>query len=146
MDEHASEDRDYVRALENHIAQLETKLATADKLTDEPIATVYELNDQESQQSSRPTSHLGNIVGLLSIGNADSPAYIGSSSGYAIATSLDEMVHATVWNSALWLPLENGSKQETTEAASMWGFVACERPRQMLTIAVGEYRYPRLEQ
>lgn len=37
-------------------------------------------------------------------GNAEAHSYIGSSSGYGLATDLGRMVQATVWNKALWVP------------------------------------------
>lgn len=41
-------------------------------------------------------------MGLLSLGNGSE--YVGSSSGYALATDLGRLVRATVWNKALWVP------------------------------------------
>ncbi|KAK7990959.1 hypothetical protein PG990_015239 [Apiospora arundinis] len=95
----------YTRALEERIAFLESK--------------VTELNNhqfqQEEEERQRQYHHpslshppprnnsnaLGEVVELLSMGNFEAPAYIGSSSGLNLALNLGEMVQATVWNKAI---------------------------------------------
>jgi hypothetical protein len=37
-------------------------------------------------------------VGLLALSSSEAPAYVGSSSGLALATNLGEMVQTSVWN------------------------------------------------
>jgi hypothetical protein len=44
-------------------------------------------------------SNIADIVGFLSLGGE--AAYVGSSSGFSLATNLGQMVQATVWNKAL---------------------------------------------
>lgn len=50
---------------------------------------------------SSSASTLGEIVGFLSLGRAESLTYVGSSSGLPLAVNLGEMVRATVMNDAL---------------------------------------------
>lgn len=45
------------------------------------------------------TSSIADIVGFLSLGGE--AAYVGSSSGFSLATNLGQMVQATVWNKAI---------------------------------------------
>lgn len=60
--------------------------------------------------------NVADVVGLLSLGNGDAGAqsYIGSSSGYALATDLGRMVQSTVLNKALWL--SNSSRGHTVQS------------------------------
>ena len=60
-------------------------------------------------------------MGLLSLGNGNAAAqtYVGSSSGYALATDLGRMVQATVWNKALWLPaVDTGCNEQQSDRES----------------------------
>lgn len=41
---------------------------------------------------------VGEIVGLLALSSSEAPAYVGSSSGLALAADLGEMVQTSVWN------------------------------------------------
>lgn len=52
-----------------------------------------------ASEEERKRSHLADIVGFLSLGGE--PAYVGSASGFSLATNLGQMVQATVWNKAL---------------------------------------------
>lgn len=52
-----------------------------------------------SSQEEGRTSGIADVVGFLSLGGE--AAYIGSSSGFSLATNLGQMVQATVWNKAL---------------------------------------------
>lgn len=52
-----------------------------------------------SSEEERSRSNIADVVGFLSLGGE--AAYIGSSSGFALATNLGQMVQATVWNKAL---------------------------------------------
>jgi hypothetical protein len=86
----------YTRALEERVAFLETALTEAGR------------GQQQDEQppAKRPAlsathNALGEVVELLSMGNFEAPAYIGSSSGLNLALNLGEMVQATVWNKAL---------------------------------------------
>lgn len=44
---------------------------------------------------------LGEIVGFLTLGSLETPAYVGSSSGLSLAVNLGEMVRTTVLNKAI---------------------------------------------
>ncbi|KAE8453318.1 hypothetical protein EG329_011385 [Mollisiaceae sp. DMI_Dod_QoI] len=52
-----------------------------------------------SSEEERKTNNIADIVGFLSLGGE--AAYVGSSSGFSLATNLGQMVQATVWNKAL---------------------------------------------
>jgi hypothetical protein len=52
-----------------------------------------------AQAAERKKSHIADIVGFISLGGE--PAYVGSSSGFSLASDLGQMVQATVWNKAL---------------------------------------------
>lgn len=41
---------------------------------------------------------VGEIVGLLALSSSEAPAYVGSSSGLALAANLGEMVQTSVWS------------------------------------------------
>lgn len=41
---------------------------------------------------------VGEIVGLLALSSSEAPAYVGSSSGLALAANLGDMVQTSVWN------------------------------------------------
>lgn len=46
-------------------------------------------------------STLNEVVGIISLGNFEAPAYVGPSAGLSLAVNLGEMVQATVWNKAI---------------------------------------------
>jgi hypothetical protein len=117
--------RSYTRALEDQIAYLETRLLTAEQsqlrqqvpianenhLDQRPVAGQQERADVEQPQSIAitPFQHnVADVVGMLSLGSGNTESYIGSSSGYALATDLGRMVQATVWNKALWVSASHG--------------------------------------
>lgn len=54
---------------------------------------------------------MADLVGF--VGSSDGPSYIGTSSGYSIATSLGDMVQATTWSKALWVPIETGQSSQS---------------------------------
>jgi hypothetical protein len=86
----------YTRALEERVAFLETalnELSNGQSIDEQPPAKRPALSAQHNA--------LGEVVELLSMGNFEAPAYIGSSSGLNLALNLGEMVQATVWNKAL---------------------------------------------
>jgi hypothetical protein len=91
----------YTKALEDHIAQLESRLAlnggakhvaqTGGPATPSHVVT-------------SPVSRHYPFAGIIGpTADVDGP-YIGSSSGYSIATSLGDMVQATTFSKALWVP------------------------------------------
>lgn len=96
----------YTRKLEDHIAQLEARLAAHEQQA-QSTPSVQPASSPLESPVSRSHS-VADIVGLLSLGNTEAPSYIGSSSGYSMATNLGEMVQATVWNKALWVPAVPG--------------------------------------
>lgn len=59
-----------------------------------------------SPLTPRTQQSVADVVGILSLGNGNTEtlSYIGSSSGYALATDLGRMVQATAWNKALFVP------------------------------------------
>ncbi|KAI1842322.1 hypothetical protein JX266_011490 [Neoarthrinium moseri] len=96
----------YTRALEERVAFLETALnevGNGQSADEPPPAKRPALTAQHDA--------LGEVVELLSMGNFEAPAYIGSSSGLNLALNLGEMVQATVWNKAL--PSRRGSRRES---------------------------------
>lgn len=52
---------------------------------------------------------VGEIVGLLALSSSEAPAYVGSSSGLALAANLGEMVQTSVWNQFI-----SGMQQKST--------------------------------
>ncbi|KAK8022344.1 C6 transcription factor [Apiospora rasikravindrae] len=97
----------YTRALEERVAFLESRVTELNGLP-------FQQQEEEQklgQHPHPPHSHfpprknssnaLGEVVELLSMGNFEAPAYIGSSSGLNLALNLGEMVQATVWNKAI---------------------------------------------
>jgi hypothetical protein len=73
-----------------------------------------EADDNETSRNPREgfQHNVADVVGMLSLGNGNTDSYIGSSSGYALATDLGRMVQATVWNKALWVSATSGNNSE----------------------------------
>lgn len=123
----------YTRALENQVAYLEKRLmileeqrarSSSTSMTNNlpsPVHANYPLtpniqatdvaNTQGSGSPFRHEVNVADVVGLLSLGNGNAE-YIGSSSGFSLATDLGRMVQATVWNKVLWLPTPSGTGSE----------------------------------
>ncbi|KAF7522656.1 hypothetical protein G7054_g12081 [Neopestalotiopsis clavispora] len=104
----------YTRALEERVAFLETALnemASGQPVDEPPPAKRPALSAQHNA--------LGEVVELLSMGNFEAPAYIGSSSGLNLALNLGEMVQATVWNKAL--PIHKNRRESTASASDKAG-------------------------
>ncbi|OOF92388.1 hypothetical protein ASPCADRAFT_210256 [Aspergillus carbonarius ITEM 5010] len=100
----------YTRALQDRIAYLESQLdsrplsSRASSHVAHPVAAL--LSPQHSDTPTNSATGLdqnavGELVGFLALNSSEAPAYVGSSSGLSLATSLGEMVQATVWNQAL---------------------------------------------
>lgn len=135
----------YTRALEDQVAHLEKRLMAMEQ--QQPRQSQTQANPRSAVNSlsfSTGVEHtsiqnLGNngvdtteglgspfrqevnvadVVGILSLGNGNSDTYIGSSSGYALATDLGRMVQATVWNKALWLPTTSNPGPERRPSSS----------------------------
>ena len=100
------------QALLERISFLEAQLAT------------YQNDSPEKRDASPPPSRSGlppklyeeekpsniaDIVGFLSLGGE--AAYVGSSSGFSLATNLGQLVQATVWNKVLDPPPVNRSQK-----------------------------------
>ncbi|KAH0276529.1 acyl-CoA thioesterase II, partial [Aureobasidium melanogenum] len=129
----------YTRALEDQVAYLEQRLmameeqqtrassaSTTNNLPSPahancPLTPNVLANDAaNTQEVASPFRHevnVADVVGLLSLGNGNAE-YVGSSSGFALATDLGRMVQATVWNKALWLPTPSGSESERRSSNS----------------------------
>lgn len=77
-----------------------------------PVASTPRVNFETSLNPTGFQHNVADVVGMLSLGsgNTDAISYIGSSSGYALATDLGRMVQATVWNKALWVPAANNNE------------------------------------
>jgi hypothetical protein len=72
--------------------------------------------EEPSRNSIPPFQHnVADVVGMLSLGSGNTKSYIGSSSGYALATDLGRMVQATVWNKALWVSASPVSKDHEVD-------------------------------
>lgn len=102
----------YARALEERIAYLEGRLSQFESKTvenhinstvDPAVSFRSSQSPISSQTGTRSTTNnaLGEIVGFLTLGSLEAPAYVGSSSGLSLAVNLGEMVQATVWNKVL---------------------------------------------
>ncbi|KAI5199634.1 hypothetical protein AUEXF2481DRAFT_90589 [Aureobasidium subglaciale EXF-2481] len=132
-------DNPYTRALEDQVAHLEKQLAAMSNLQRRRSSTIpgaslsSPINHERSpglnmqckevggaQRLTPSGSHgvnIADVVGMLSLGSGNAE-YVGSSSGYALATDLGRMVQATVWNKAMWLPtsLDSGMENRPTSA------------------------------
>jgi hypothetical protein len=122
----------YTRALEDQVAYLEQRLIAMEKqqMCAVPTSIANNLpsplnvehsftpdmetneigNTQGVESPFRQEPNVANVVGLLSLGNGNE--YVGSSSGYALATDLGRLVRATVWNKALWVPTPSSPESE----------------------------------
>ncbi|THV64789.1 hypothetical protein D6D28_09627 [Aureobasidium pullulans] len=138
----------YTRALEDQVAYLEKRLMAMEQ--QQPRQSQTQANPRSAVNSSSfstgvehtSTQNLGNngvdtteglgspfrqevnvadVVGILSLGNGNSETYIGSSSGYALATDLGRMVQATVWNKAL-CDTNDGQHSFASPAYNQTGF------------------------
>lgn len=124
--------RSYTRALEDQVAHLERRLLVAeqrqppgqsnprpdeDLRSQAPLSRPHErVDEHESTAGSSAQQDVADVVGILSLGRGNTTeSYIGSSSGYALATDLGRMVQATVWNKALYV--STGSQNERPEAS-----------------------------
>jgi hypothetical protein len=122
----------YTRALEDQVAYLEQRLmamkeqqtravpiTTPNNLSfplnaENPLTPDIETNGIDNIQAVasplRQEPNVADVVGLLSLGNGSE--YVGSSSGYALATDLGRLVRSTVWNKALWVPAPPSPESE----------------------------------
>lgn len=92
------------QALLERISYLESQLATYTNVSPsekwEPPQDPVEARHMKNDRSGIP-----DIVGFLSLGG--DAAYVGASSGFSMASSLGQMVQATVWNKALASTISN---------------------------------------
>lgn len=117
----------YTRALEDRVAQLEMQLAEK--------ATAVNARETTLSPGSGPNGHLGHthdnhalseVVGIISLGNFEAPAYVGPSAGLSLAVNLGEMVQATVWKKAIPDVVDN---QDSTTETSPGGPLSARLPR-----------------
>lgn len=124
--------RSYTRALEDQVAYLETRLLAVEQqqqvrlqprlnehhLEHGPVTQRQEqaVDDEPPMYPAPQFQHdVADVVGMLSLGRGNAAhSYVGSSSGYALATDLGRMVQATVWNKALYVSA--GSEDEQVAA------------------------------
>jgi len=128
----------YTRALEDQVAYLERRLMvmenqqtravptpTTDNLpspvnAEHPLTPDIDTNEANNTRgvgtSLQQEPNVADVVGLLSLGNGTE--YVGSSSGYALATDLGRLVRATVWNKALWVPTPPSPESERRSSNS----------------------------
>jgi hypothetical protein len=119
------QNRSYTRALEDQVAYLETRLLAVEQQQQGRCGSMLNedhLGRDEYQRQAggdnipkEPTPqsqhNVADVVGLLSLGRGNTAqSYIGSSSGYGLATDLGRMVQATIWNKALWVSTESGNE------------------------------------
>lgn len=86
----------------------------------------------------RQEPNVADVVGLLSLGNGSE--YVGSSSGYALATDLGRLVRATVWNKALWVPTPPSPEHERRSSNSDTRKITLQelqRPAKPISNALG---------
>jgi hypothetical protein len=121
--------RSYTRALEDQVAYLETRLRAVEQQQGDrfqPRPDAHHLVQGPTTERVDRTAHyetsggtlpqfghdVADVVGMLSLGRGNlAQSYVGSSSGYAMATDLGRMVQATVWNKALYVSASSGSEE-----------------------------------
>lgn len=91
------------QALLERISLLEAQLAAYAE-TPPNIQTPQQILDpcliaSPTTEEEQKKNNIADIVGFISLGGDG--AYVGSSSGFSLATNLGQMVQATVWNKAL---------------------------------------------
>lgn len=97
----------YIRSLEDRVAYLQSELEARPAKRDpgnndtQPIPTTFPSSEnQRPSTTGIDNNAIGELVGFLAL-NSGAPAYVGSSSGFPLASNLGEMVQATVWNQFL---------------------------------------------
>ncbi|KAL1891062.1 hypothetical protein Sste5346_007887 [Sporothrix stenoceras] len=90
----------YTRALEDRVAQLEM-LLERQAATPKEAQAVTSPSSVHGLTHGHPDSALSEVVGIISLGNFEAPAYVGPSAGLSLAVNLGEMVQATVWKKAI---------------------------------------------
>lgn len=125
--------RTYTSALEDHIADLEARLASKDGTA--PEAQVPERSPNQAPRT-RPVARSNSVADLVGfVGNPDGPSYIGSSSGYSLATSLGDMVQATTWSKALWVSADGRDPPEANGESGVGDKTFGGTPTRRITIA-----------
>ncbi|OAA57388.1 Transcription factor [Niveomyces insectorum RCEF 264] len=108
---------EYTHALENRVAQLEALLAERHAVRDDggggaqflppsptsqgPLSSFQSRLADNDGERRQDMSALSEVVGIISQGNFEAPAYVGPSAGLSLAVNLGEMVQATVWKKAI---------------------------------------------
>ncbi|EPE10507.1 c6 transcription factor [Ophiostoma piceae UAMH 11346] len=162
----------YTRALEDRVAQLEMLLA--EKNTENntacdgtrpavgthgpghglksgvaphrPAPSVPAALSPSSSEGGilRRNDALSEVVGIISLGNFEAPAYVGPSAGLSLAVNLGEMVQATVWKKAIPDMMDSGGPispllhHETTAAPLSRGSVRAMTKEEMVRYSIKE--------
>lgn len=89
------------QALLARISFLEAQLAAHSNAPGKPdvVHDYQESHISRSSGADEGKNNIADVVGFLSLGGE--AAYVGSSSGFSLATSLGNLVQATVWNKAI---------------------------------------------
>ncbi|KAJ5151078.1 uncharacterized protein N7482_010330 [Penicillium canariense] len=103
----ADRQNDYTHALEERVAFLEEKLGQSESAAGQHAGPNVAQSmwfpqgghaTSQTSNSGLDNNPVGEIVGLLALSSSEAPAYVGSSSGLALAANLGEMVQTSVWN------------------------------------------------
>ena len=97
--------------MEERVAQLEILLNQGktnneqclpqSKINESPTASIPDPPASDKGEHENNMSTLNEVVGIISLGNFEAPAYVGPSAGLSLAVNLGEMVQATVWKKAI---------------------------------------------
>lgn len=125
--------RAYTSALEDHIADLESRLALRYEGVSQARGPTCSQDESHREHPAGRSHSVADLVGF--VGNPDGPSYIGSSSGYSLATNLGDMVQATTWSKALWIPTEAGHPSEPNGDSAPGDKTFGDTPTRRITIA-----------
>jgi hypothetical protein len=147
----------YTRTLEDQVAYLEQRLMAMEQQQTRavptpiannlpsPVSAEHSLtsnneigNTRGTESPFRQEPNVANVVGLLSLGNGNE--YVGSSSGYALASDLGRLVRATVWNKALWVPTPASPEAERRDSSTDTRKITLQelqRPTKPISDALG---------
>jgi hypothetical protein len=119
------------QALLERISFLEAQLAAyaesppPAKVDPSPFGTPHAVSPTSSEDEKKK-NNIADIVGFLSLGGDG--AYVGSSSGFSLATNLGQMVQATVWNKALASTVSQSQPKAMTIADLYANFLRLSYP------------------
>ncbi|CAK7210407.1 hypothetical protein SBRCBS47491_000774 [Sporothrix bragantina] len=145
----------YTRALEDRVAQLEmmlaeegankrarterterTETACSGPATTTPVPLTVAAPMTPTHAGTGTPDALSEVVGIISLGNFEAPAYVGPSAGLSLAVNLGEMVQATVWKKAI--PEHGGVLSPTGAGTSSHRGVRAMTKEEMLRYSVKE--------